>query len=115
MAGNISGSELKNQVNLYDALIIILLALITNLFSEFLSWLFIYRKKKYKECKKQIDSLNKKIEVAKESFKGKVKSTDKRVKQQENELKSLNMDMMKVKYYYKDKLYNKNMTIFNFR
>lgn len=100
MAGNTSGSYLKNQVNLYDSLIIILLALITNVFSEFLSWLFIYRKKKYKECKKQIDTLNKKIEVAKESVKGRVRSTDKKVKLQENELKSLNMEMMKVKILF---------------
>lgn len=89
-------SDMKNQVNLCDGLVIIFLALLTNVFSELLSWVFIYRKRKYKECKKQIDTLNKKIEIAKESVKSK---TDKKLKTQETDLKSLNMEMMKVKYY----------------
>jgi hypothetical protein len=92
-----SQTDLKNQINLYDSLIIIFLALLTNVISELLSWIFIYRKKKYKECKKQIDALNKKIEISKESIKGKAKSMDKKVKQQEGDLKVLNMEMMKVK------------------
>jgi uncharacterized membrane protein (DUF106 family) len=90
-----SASDLKNKIELYDCIIIIFLALLTNVFSEFLSWLFIYRRKKFKECKKQIDTLNKKIELAKESLRGKSKA-DKKLKQQEVDLKSLNMDMMKV-------------------
>jgi uncharacterized membrane protein (DUF106 family) len=89
-------SDMKNQVNLSDGLVIIFLALLTNVFSEFLSWVFIYRKRKYKDCKKQIDSLNKKIEIAKESVKAK---TDKKLKLQETDLKGLNMEMMKVKYF----------------
>jgi uncharacterized membrane protein (DUF106 family) len=94
MAPNVT--DIKNQISLYDSIVIILLALLTNVISELLSWAFIYRKKKYKECKKQIDSLNKKIEIAKESVKGKSRSTDKKLKQQESDLKSLNMEMMKV-------------------
>lgn len=94
MAPNVT--DIKNQISLYDSLVIIFLALLTNVISEVLSWAFIYRKKKYKECKKQIDALNKKIEVAKESVKGKSRSTDKKLKQQESDLKSLNMEMMKV-------------------
>jgi uncharacterized membrane protein (DUF106 family) len=89
----------KNKVHIYDCFIIILLALLTNVFSEFLSWLFIYRKKKFKECKKQIDFLNKKVENAKENLKGKSKTGDKKIKQQESDLKTLNMEMMKVIYY----------------
>ena len=54
--------DLKNQVNLYDPLWIFLLALMTNVFSEFLSWMFIYRTKKYINTKKLIDTLTKKIE-----------------------------------------------------
>lgn len=97
MAGSINHTiDLKNKINPYDSLLIISLALLTNLFSEFLSWLFIYRTRKYKECKKQIDILNKKIEVSKESMQGKSKQQDKKLKQQENDLKSLNMEMMKV-------------------
>lgn len=92
--------DLKNQINPYDSLKIILLAVITNLFAEFLTWMFIYRTKRYKECKKQIDNLNKKIEINKESIKGKSKQLDKKVKQQENDLKFLSMDMMKVSLYY---------------
>jgi uncharacterized membrane protein (DUF106 family) len=94
MAPNVT--DIKNQISLYDSIVIIFLALLTNVISELLSWAFIYRKKKYKECKKQIDALNKKIEIAKESVKGKTRNTDKKLKQQENDLKSLNMEMMKV-------------------
>jgi hypothetical protein len=89
-----NGTDLKNQVNLYDCLTILFLALLTNAISELLSWVFIYRKKKYKECKKQIDFLNKKIE----NSKAKTKNLDKKVKQQEVELKNLNAEMMKVIY-----------------
>lgn len=85
----------KNQVNIYDCFTIIFLAFITNVFSELLSWAFIYRKRKYKDCKKLIDTLTRKIEISKESIKGR-KNTDKKLKSQEAELKSLNMDMMKV-------------------
>lgn len=92
--------DFKNQINIFDSVIIIFLALLTNVFSEFLSWVFIYRKKNYRECKKLIDTLGKKIDLAKESIKGKTKTTDKRVKQQESELKSLNMEMMKVILIY---------------
>jgi uncharacterized membrane protein (DUF106 family) len=94
MAPNVT--DIKNQISLYDSLVIIFIALLTNVISELLSWAFIYRKKKYKDFKKQIDALNKKIEVAKESVKGKSRSTDKKLKQQESDLKSLNMEMMKV-------------------
>jgi len=90
-------SDMKNRVSLSDSLVIILLAVMTNVFSEFLSWMFIYRKKNYRECKKNIDSLNKKIEQAKENFKGKSKGVDKKLKNQEADLKALNMEMMKVK------------------
>lgn len=86
-------NDLKNKIELYDCITIIFLALLTNVFSEFLSWLFIYRTKKYKECKKQIDILNKKIESAKEGLRSK---GDKKLKQQENTLKSLNAEMTKV-------------------
>jgi uncharacterized membrane protein (DUF106 family) len=88
--------DLKNQVNIYDAITIIFLALLTNIFSEAISWLFIYRKKKYRECKKNIELLNKKVEQAKEGLKGKNKVTDKRLKQSESDLKDLNTEMMKV-------------------
>lgn len=88
--------DIKNQVNLTDLLMILFLAFLTNAFSEFLSWLFIYRKKKYKENKKQIDILNKKVELAKETLQGKSKQLDKKIKQQEADLKALNMEMMKV-------------------
>lgn len=88
--------DIKNQINMSNIFLILLIALVTNAFSEFLSWLFIYRKKKYKECKKQIDLLNKKIEFSKESLQGKSKQLDKKIKQQEADLKLLNMEMMKV-------------------
>jgi uncharacterized membrane protein (DUF106 family) len=96
MVVNSNQVDIKNQINLTDLLMILFLALLTNAFSEFLSWLFIYRKKKYKENKKQIDLLNKKIELAKETLQGKSKQLDKKIKQQEADLKALNMEMMKV-------------------
>ncbi len=89
--------DFKNKINPYDTLLILSLALMTNIFSEFLSWMFIYRTKKYKETKKQIDILNKKIETAKDALGGKTKQMDKKVKQQEADLKGLNAEMMKVK------------------
>jgi uncharacterized membrane protein (DUF106 family) len=89
--------DLKNQVNITDGVTIIFLALLTNIFSEGISWLFIYKKKKYKECKKNIEVLNKKIEQSKEGLKGKNKVVDKRVKQSENDLKMYNTEMMKVR------------------
>ena len=70
--------NVKNQVNPNDCLKIIFLAIFTNLFAEFLTWMFIYRTKKYKETKKQIDSLKKKIESNKENIKGKNKQLDKK-------------------------------------
>jgi hypothetical protein len=88
--------DLKNQINITDSFTIIFLALLTNIFSEGISWMFIYKKKKYKECKKNIELLNKKIDQSKESMKGKNKVVDKKVKQNENDLKILNAEMMKV-------------------
>jgi uncharacterized membrane protein (DUF106 family) len=88
--------DLKNQINLFDPLWVFLLALMTNGFSEFLSWMFIYRTKKYQNTKKQIDILTKKIEESKEMHKSKDKNFEKKTKMQENELKSLNSEMMKV-------------------
>lgn len=92
--------DLKNQINLCDPLWVFLLALMTNVFSEFLSWMFIYRTKKYSTTKKQIDSLTKKIEESKEMHKMKDKNFEKKIKLQENELKNLNSEMMKVNIEY---------------
>lgn len=89
--------DLKNKVDPFDSVKIILLAIFTNLFAEFLTWMFIYRTKRYKQTKKEIDLLNKKIEMNKESIKGQSKHLDKKVKQQENELKYKSFDMMKTK------------------
>ena len=50
-----SNINLKNQINPIDCIKIIFLAIFTNLFAEFLTWMFIYRTKKYRETKKQID------------------------------------------------------------
>ena len=94
--------DLKNQINLYDPLWVFLLALMTNGFSEFMSWVFIYRTKKYLSCKRQIDILTLRIEEAKEMPKTKDKNFEKKLKLQENDLKNMNAEMMKVniiKYY----------------
>ena len=93
-----SSADSKNFIDIHDGLKIILLAISTNLFAEFLTWMFIYRTKKYKENKKQMDILNKKLEINKESVKGHSKQLDKKIKQQENELKLLGFEMMKIKF-----------------
>ena len=52
--------DTKNFVDITDSIKIIILVIFTNLFAEFLTWMFIYRTKKYKENKKQMDILSKK-------------------------------------------------------
>ena len=93
-----SSADSKNFIDIYDGIKIILLSISTNLFAEFLTWMFIYRTKKYKENKKQVDIINKKLEINKESVKGHSKQLDKKIKQQENELKLLGFEMMKIKF-----------------
>ena len=93
-----SSADSKNFIDIYDGIKIILLSISTNLFAEFLTWMFIYRTKKYKENKKQMDILNKKLEINKESVKGHSKQLDKKIKLQENELKLLGFEMMKIKF-----------------
>lgn len=94
--------DLKNKINLFDPLWVFLLALMTNGFSEFLSWMFIYRTKKYQNTKKQIDALTKKIEESKEMHKSKDKNFEKKIKMQETELKNLNSEMMKVSKIFRN-------------
>lgn len=88
----------KNFIDIKDGLKIIALSIFTNFFAEFLTWLFIYRKKEYKENKKKIDILTKRLEENKESTKVRNKQLDKKIKQQENELKVLGFEMMKIKF-----------------
>ena len=88
----------KNFIDITDSIKIVVLAIFTNLFAEFLTWMFIYRTKDYKENKKQMDVLGKKLEINKESIKGKNKQLDKKIKQQEKELKNLGYEMMKIKF-----------------
>ena len=92
-----NSANTKNFIEISDSIKIIVLAIFTNLFAEFLTWMFIYRKKNYKENKRQMDILSKKLEINKESIKSKSKQLDKKIKQQENELKILGYEMMKIK------------------
>ena len=87
-----------NSLFISDCIKIVFLSVFTNLFAEFLTWMFIYRTKKYKENKKQMDKLTKSLEQTKESTKGKRKQIDKKIKQQENELKYMGFEMMKIKF-----------------
>ena len=66
-----SNINLKNQINPIDCIKIIFLAIFTNLFAEFLTWMFIYRTKKYRETKKQIDMLKKKNRIKQRKYKRK--------------------------------------------
>ena len=61
-----NSANTKNFVDVTDSIKIIILAIFTNLFAEFLTWMFIYRTKKYKESKKNMDILSRKLEINKE-------------------------------------------------
>mgnify|MGYP006180662629 CR=1 FL=1 len=85
----------KNSIALNDMFVVIGLALMTNCFSEFLSYFLIYRKKQYKELNRTIDSQTKKIEQLKDSLSTTIRQSDKKVKKLDAELKAYNFDMMK--------------------
>ncbi len=87
----------KLSINNSDIFVIIALALMTNCFSELLSYLFIYRKKQYKELNKSIQLQMKKIETTKSSIQASARQTDKRLKKLETDLKASNFDMMKLR------------------
>ena len=87
----------KLSINNSDIFVIIALALMTNCFSELLSFLFIYRKKQYKELNKSIQIQMKKIETTKSSIQASARQTDKRLKKLETDLKASNFDMMKLR------------------
>lgn len=87
----------KNSIHFTDLIVTIFLALITNCLSEALSFLFIYRKKKYKELSRNIEGQTKKIDQLKESLSTTIKQSDKKVKKLEGELKGLNFEMMKMR------------------
>ena len=87
----------KNAINLFDTIIIIGLALLTNCFSEFLSFIFIYRKKQYKELNKNIEIQTKKIESLKASIQDQYIKSSKKEKKLDSELKGLNSEMMKLR------------------
>ena len=61
----------KNYIDISDCIKIVALSIFTNFFAEFLTWMFIYRTKKYKENKKLMDKMSKNLEIIKESTKGK--------------------------------------------
>ena len=87
----------KNTIQLKDMITIVFLALMTNCISELISFIFIYRKKQYKELTRIIDTQTKKIEQLKESLSSTIRQSDKKVKKLEAELKTYNFDMMKVR------------------
>jgi hypothetical protein len=87
----------KNYDNIIDISIIIGLAFLTNCFSELMSYVFIYRKKQYKELTKTIELQMKKIELAKSTINDTTKYSDKKVKKLESELKDSNFQMMKMR------------------
>lgn len=84
-------------ISVSDIGVIIALAFMTNCFSEFLSYVFIYRKKQYKELSKSIELQMKKIETIKSSIADTYRQSDKKVKKLEGELKDQNFQMMKLR------------------
>lgn len=85
------------SINIVDLISIIILAILTNCISELLSYLLIYKTRKYKDLNKTITIQMKKIEVLKASLVGPIRQTDKKLKRMEAELKSFNFDMMKLR------------------
>ena len=60
-----SAADSKNFIDITDPLKIVVLSIFTNFFAEFLTWMFIYRTKKYKENKRQMDRVSKNLELTK--------------------------------------------------
>jgi len=92
-----SSSSSTININIIDLISILILALITNCISELLSYLLIYKTRKYKDLNKTITLQMKKIEQLKASLTGPIRQTDKKLKRLESELKSFNFDMMKLR------------------
>ena len=88
----------KNAINVLDVFSIIALALVTNCFSELLSFLLIYRRKDYKELAKTIDIQTKKIDSFKANLSNdQYNKVNKKEKKLEGELKNLNFKMMRLR------------------
>lgn len=87
----------KNAIQITDILITFALAFMTNCFSECLSYLFIYRKKKYRELTKTIETQTKKIDQLKEDLSNTIKQSEKKVKKLEGELKGFSFEMTKMR------------------
>ena len=89
--------ELANDPDLYSCITVMLLAIFTTLISEGLSWIFIYRTTEYKDLKKEIDALTRKIDKNKQDIaENRVgKASEKKVQEKENKLKDLNQRMSK--------------------
>ena len=91
--------ELANEPDLYSCFVVMSLAIFTSLISEGLSWLFIYRTTEYKELKKDIDALTRKIEKKKlDAQENKLaKVAEKKIQIKEAKLKDLNQAMGKTR------------------
>ena len=87
----------KNSIQLTDLLVTFGLALMTNCLAEALSFVLIYRKKKYKELSRNIEGQAKKIEGLKENLSTTINQSDKKVKKLEADMKGLNFEMMKLR------------------
>ena len=94
--------EYKSEIDWYDCFLIILFAIMTSLLSEGFSWVLIYRTAEYKDIKKQIEILTKKIEKKKEllATNMKPKNYEKKLASYEQTNKSLNQKMSKVYIWY---------------
>eukprot|EP01029_Cantina_marsupialis_P027645 TRINITY_DN773128_c0_g1_i1.p1 TRINITY_DN773128_c0_g1~~TRINITY_DN773128_c0_g1_i1.p1 ORF type:complete len:181 (-),score=39.48 TRINITY_DN773128_c0_g1_i1:253-795(-) len=82
-------------MDITSALIVILVSICSALFSEFLSWLLIYRTDSYKLCKDRLENIQEKLDA----LQNKVVSVAKRAKHEksieklENELKKTKQQM----------------------
>ena len=91
--------ELANDPDLYSCFVVMSLAIFTSLISEALSWFFIYRTSEYKDLKKEIDTLTRKIEKKKEDLAENRanKVSEKKIQVKEDQLKELNQRMSKAR------------------
>ena len=94
-----SDFTLANDPDFFSCMVVMLLAIFTSLISEGLSWIFIYRTTEYKDLKKEIDTLTRKIERNKQDIaENRVgKQHEKKMLSKEAKLRDLNQSMSKVR------------------
>eukprot|EP00827_Trimyema_finlayi_P004097 TRINITY_DN4003_c0_g1_i1.p1 TRINITY_DN4003_c0_g1~~TRINITY_DN4003_c0_g1_i1.p1 ORF type:complete len:115 (-),score=30.07 TRINITY_DN4003_c0_g1_i1:60-404(-) len=87
--------EQEIEIDHFDTLSVIFYSILTTIFAEFGMWLMFYSKQEYKELKKNITNMSKKLEKQKEQFvlQNKQKQQEKKKQQYEGQFKAYNQEM----------------------